>query len=330
MKLQALLVLALGGAAAVGASAKQSGPRITQPLPAEIAAYYAIAPLSGPAEIRQIEKQRDYLVQRVILPMPIPQRPIRMVWFAPRQTAPGPLILISPIKGSNKLVSDGFARTFASEGYHAVIVQRLHIDYDATASLTQTEEHMRTAVARNRQALDWLLTQPEIDGTRVGTFGISYGAIVNAIFAGVEPRAQCHIFALAGGPLPDVLKMSRERSLRRDWKATRRHHGLTSAELKAALRETIRSDPVLLAPYVDSKRVLMVIARYDYSVGTRNSVRFWKALGKPAVINLPLGHYTTVLALPILRARALEFFAENFTADQKRRETTQNFTAKRR
>ena len=74
------------------------------------------------------------------------------------------------------------------------------------------------------------------------------------------------------------------------------------------MRASIRSDPLRLAPYIDRGRVLMVIARFDRSVGTRNSVRLWNALGRPAVINLPLGHYSSILALPYLHGRALLFF----------------------
>ena len=54
----------------------------------------------------------------------------------------------------------------------------------------------------------------------------------------------------------------------------------------------------------------MVIALFDRSVGTDNSLALWHALGEPDAMFVPLGHYTTFLELPYLKFRAMQFFHE--------------------
>jgi pimeloyl-ACP methyl ester carboxylesterase len=220
--------------------------------------------------------------------------------------------LISPIKGSDTIVVDGCARIFANQGWHAVIISRFRHKFDPDGPVSQVEDFLRTAVIRQRQALDWLLTQPGVDPNRIGTFGISYGGIINAALAAVEPRTKVHVINLAGGPLPGVMKTSEERSLRRDWDRSLAAHDLTSRQFHDALREVIRTDPVKLAPYVERDRVLMLIARFDSSVPTRYQIKLWRAFGKPRADFVPLGHYTSLLALPAHRQTLMNFFAENF------------------
>jgi len=80
------------------------------------------------------------------------------------------------------------AGTSPNAATNAVIVKRLRFRYDPAKPIDQVEDTLRASVIRHRQALDWLLAQPTVDTTRVGTFGISYGAIINASLAAVDPR----------------------------------------------------------------------------------------------------------------------------------------------
>jgi hypothetical protein len=262
--------------------------------------------------LRTVEHRPTYTVTEVALTVTGATERIRLTWYAPITTEPRPLILVSPIRGSDTLIVDGCARMFANEGYHAAIIKRLRDKIDPNGPVSQVEDFLHTAVTRHRQALDWLLTQPGVDANRVGTFGISYGGIINAALAAVEPRLKCYVIDLAGGPLPGVMKTSEERSLRRDWDRSRDSHDLTNEQFYETLREVVRTDTVKLAPYVDRDRVLMLIARFDSSVPTRYQLKLWQALGKPRADFVPLGHYTSILVLPIHRESIMGFFARHF------------------
>ena len=287
-------------------------PRAALPLPDEIRQYYEYPPGPPRVAMRTIEQHLSYSVTEVALTEPGATERIRLTWYAPVATEPRPLILISPIRGSDTLVVDGCARIFANEGWHAVIIKRLRDKFDPAGPVSQVEDSLRAAVIRHRQALDWLLTQPGVDANRVGTFGISYGGIINAVLAAVEPRAKVHVIDLAGGPLPGVMKTSNEQSLRRDWDRSRDSHDLTNEQFYQALQAVVRTDPVKLAPYVDRDRVLMLIARFDRSVPTQYQLKLWQALGKPRADFVPLGHYTSILVLPAHRESLMNFFAKHF------------------
>ncbi len=311
-----ILVIASLLAAAGCASYRPSGPpRAALPLPDEIRQYYQYPPSAPRVAMRTTEQHPSYSVTQVTLSVAGSLEPIRLVWFAPVATEPRPLILISPIRGSDTMIVDGCARIFADEGYHAVIVKRLRNNFEPDGPLSQVEDFLRTAVIRHRQALDWLLTQPGVDGNRVGTFGISYGGIIDAALAAVEPRTKIHVIDLAGGPVPGVMKSSNELSLRRDWDRSRRDHDMTDRELYQALREVVRTDPVKLAPYVARDSVLMLIARFDRSVPTQYQLKLWRALGKPRADFVPLGHYTSILVLPAHRENIMRFFEEHFARE---------------
>jgi X-Pro dipeptidyl-peptidase (S15 family) len=299
------------------ASYQTSGSsRAALPLPAEIQQYYRYLSVDPTVTARTIERHADYSVKDVTLFEPGASEPIQIVWFAPKLPGPRPLILISPIRGSDTIVVDDCARVFASCGYHAAIIKRARSKFDPDGPLSQVEDTLHAAVIRHRQALDWLLEQPGVDPDRIATFGISYGAIIDAALAAVEPRVKIHVIDLAGGPLAGVMRSSDELGLRRSWDCIRRGHDLTSKQVYEDLENVICTDPVKLAPYVARDDVLMLIARFDHSVPTRYQLKLWHALGKPRADFVLLGHYTSILALPAHRLSIMKFLEEKF-AEQR-------------
>ena len=68
----------------------------------------------------------------------------------------------------------------------------------------QTVEGMTQAILDIRRATAWLGRQPEVDGERLGVFGISLGGITGALAAAAEPRLQNIFLALAGGDIGKV------------------------------------------------------------------------------------------------------------------------------
>src|SRR5262245_37303164 len=175
---------------------------------------------------------RGYEVLRVDLPARLPaalaspdrvplkgeRQAIRMTWYRPvridAERGPRPAVVVSPILGSSTDFVTDFAAAFARRGWHALLVCRLKVDYDPERPIDQVEEGLSIAVSRQVQALDWLLSNSDVDPTRVASFGISAGGITGAMVAGVDRRYVAHVMALAGGPLADVLVDSDEKGLK--------------------------------------------------------------------------------------------------------------------
>ncbi len=291
-------------------------------IPSEIKQYYEYDPITSFSEVNFLESNSRFTGKKIrLFPSETEgsessstndEAGIQIDWYKPETKHPCPLILVSPIMGSNSKFVDGFAQMFAANGYHAAVVHRPKLRFDPTGDIIQAEEYLHRAVIRNRQAIDWLLKQPLVDRDRIGTFGISYGGIINSATAGVEPRIKAHVIALAGGPLGDVISGSGESSLRRYIRDTIAYHQWTEDELTKSLHETIRTDPYKLAPYVDGDDVLMIIAMRDRSVGTKNSMKLWRQLGRPDVVFVPTGHYTALLYMPYFRYRVMKFFEAKF------------------
>ena len=58
----------------------------------------------------------------------------------------------------------------------------------------------------------------------------------------------------------------------------------------------------------------MFLALFDRVIQLRYGLALRRSLGNPKTLFVPLGHYTTLLAMPFLKRRALEFFNERLRA----------------
>lgn len=238
----------------------------------------------------------------------------RIDYFVPTDLKEGekrPAILISPILGGNRLVIF-FAKYFAKRGLIAVVVHRKKLFWKKDTGINQVETYLRTSVMRIRQGLDWMLMQPEVDTNSIGSFGISFGAIMNTMVAALDERIHYHIFAMPAGPLAEVIMKCPENSIKDAIQEARAEFGWTEEETLNLLNQTIRTDPMLLASAVPTEKAEIYIARFDRVVGTQNSLNVWETLGKPKRSFLPFGHYGSALLLPWLQHKAYKTYELKF------------------
>ena len=309
------LSLLCTGCASVPRRAAYPSP---QPLPADIAAYYDYPDHHPSATVQLVRTQpwfQEFLVQ---FPLSVsgfePTEPVvEFEWFESSQPGKRPAILFNPILGGDYPLERGICRHFARYGYHVALVHRKTLKISPEHPVDRMELLLRQGVVRIRQVVDWMAAQERVDADRMGSFGISMGGIAGVIAAAIEPRLRVHVAALAGGTIPDVLIRSKDRLLTkpRTKYLARNHMDLETLERR--LRESVRTDPVLLAPYVDPDRLFMVIALADRTIGRANSLRLWHALHEPQAVFLPLGHYTAYFSLPFLKYQGLRFFNERLT-----------------
>jgi len=228
-----------------------------------------------------------------------------------------PGILISPIMGGENRIASHFAGYLSRRGFHCLVVHRPPEFFNGTPPIENVENQLRHAVVRDRIALDWLASQPGVDGDALGSFGISYGGIKNVILAGVDPRLKANVFALAGGDLATIFTHSNLKKIRRFRKYSIKENHSTSKEWEELVREKIMAEPLRCARYVDAERCLMILARMDHTVPRRNGELLRKALGGPKTIYLPCGHYsaiffTGIFLAPYIETQVKQFFDEQF------------------
>ena len=233
--------------------------------------------------------------------------------YLPEGKGPFPLICQTPILGRLLFLPDlfferRFARFFASHGFATALIERPFFEFNPSDGLKQIQTYLDESVERNRKVLDHLVDQKEIDSGRVASFGISFGAVVNTLWAAREPRFKAHVFTLVGGNLPEILVTSRDPLMRSYMRPILDFARRENLNLTEVLRKTLKSDPLDAAGSIPKEKVLMLLARFDHVIYSKYGLALREKLGNPETIFLPLGHYTTLLVEPILRWKVLGFF----------------------
>ncbi len=287
--------------------------RSAQPLPPEIAAYYAYPNQSPEATIQTVAQRPRFTEWLVQFPLSVsgfePTEPVvEFEWFETKEVGRRPAILFNPILGGDYPLERGICRYLASHGFHVAMVHRKTLKISPEHRIERLELLLRQGVIRIRQVVDWMERHERVDPERLGSFGISMGGMASVMSAAVEPRLKAHVVALAGGSIPDVLLRSKDTLLTKPLAAYLARNRMARHTFEAQLRQAVKTDPLLLAPYVDPSRLFLFITLCDRTVGTANELALWRALGKPEATFVPLGHYTAYLSLPYLKRASLRFF----------------------
>src|SRR3954467_7882030 len=292
------------------------------PLPASIAAEFAYTRSDSATKVTVVEDGPDSTLKRVLLAAPgfdpKTNRWIELDYYDVKRPSTGPAGPGLPMSGGGYSIERLFASYFAKCGYSAVIVHREKVP-QAEQLLENLNPLMKRMVLDHRRVIDWLETEPHVDSHKVGLFGISLGGIKGAILTPLESRVQAAVIGLAGGDLPYILIHSTEPGIikRRDEYLKTNH--LTPQEAEDKLRKVISCDPLALAPYVDPKKVMLVLALFDTVVPTEKGMLLKEKMGKPETIVLPTGHYTAALSIPYIKTQASSFFEKRFAEGPPRR-----------
>ena len=225
-----------------------------------------------------------------------------------------PLVLLVPILAGGSDLMRALARQLVDLGYHAAWCQRVAPALRPPQRGRDLERLFRRTVVHQRALLAWLAEQTDPRPASTFALGVSMGGMVATVLAAVEPTLSGTALCLAGGDLPSIVLDSAEPRIERwrDWRQVA--DGLSRSPLRQELARHLQSDPARLAPYVDTERVIFVSAMFDDVVRPRYQQLLWEALGRPARMTVPLGHYTSALALgPILNAVS-DFFVDRAIA----------------
>ncbi len=311
--------LAQGGCAIESYSLPTVGLRPVAPLTSEVAGRFAYEHTD---EVRLERLDADEDAARVwsgsmtiALPGDPEPMPVQFEFWQAREAAPrAPAIVITPILGGGRSLAVSHCRAFTEAGMHAVLVERGTKVLRKSWPIPEVERHLRRAVAARRAVVDWLETRSDVDRERLGAFGISMGGILTSVLLAVEPRLQSGVVALAGADVPGIISRSVEGRLV-DWRAAKAAElGIGEGSVEGMLRASLTSDPGLLAPFVDPRRVLFVSTRWDDVVPLEHQELLWERLGRPLRYDLPAGHYSGVIFLPWVMDQAVEWLGQRFQA----------------
>ena len=236
---------------------------------------------------------------------------------AARQPA---VVVLHSWRSKNARTEIGLCRALAERGFVSMLViLPYHMgrapagndsgDMMITRDLERTARAFRQAVVDIRTAVDFLSGMDRVDPERVAIVGISLGAVVAGIAIGVEPRLKAGVLILGGG---DIKTMLRESPLLFSVKR-RLGDGLPSARTEELLR---LMDPVTFAEGARGRSILMVNGRHDLFMPVASTNALWEALGRPAIVWLPTGHYGPALVSQGIFDLASKFLAKAFGLEE--------------
>lgn len=309
--LAGLLASASWAGCAVRPLAPDPTPRPARPLTAELVRHYRPADAAPPkVQLERVRQVGAIVTWRGTLTRALPEGPrsVAFDYFEHSDGRPRPAILCTPILGGDGTLELGVVASFARAGFQAILVRRNGDVFEKDWTPEDIEGEFRRYLTDRRCIVDWLALRPGVDADRIGAFGISMGGIVTTSLIAVEPRIRAAVTAMAGGDIGRILAETKEPPLvawREHWEE---QQGLAGEDLVGRFRGTMVSDPMRLAPFVDPRRLLVVVSRYDDIVPTRIQRRLRRALGDPPGWEVPCGHYQAIAFLPFLRAKAIAFF----------------------
>jgi dienelactone hydrolase len=161
-----------------------------------------------------------------------------------------------------------------------------HRDMDAMIAT------MRQAVLDVRRAGDWLARRPDVEPSRIGLVGISLGAVVGSLTAGVDDRFGRSVFLIGGGDLPAiVMNGSKETAAAKE---RLEKEGLTVDKLRGLWKDV---DPLTFASRVRPQEILLINAEADEVIPRECTERLQSAMGSPEIRWFKGGHYALLFQL---------------------------------
>lgn len=165
-------------------------------------------------------------------------------------------------------------------------VKAQHQDMDAMIAT------MRQAVLDVRRAGDWLARRPDVEPSRIGIVGISLGAVIGSLTAGVDDRFGRSVFLIGGGDLPAiVMNGSKETALAKE---RLEKEGFTIDKLRTLWKDV---EPITFASRVRAEEILLINAEADEVIPKDCTVRLAAAMGSPEVRWFKGGHYALLFQL---------------------------------
>lgn len=228
---------------------------------------------------------------------------------------PYPLIAVSPILGGEKdsyLASRFIARECCRRGMCAFFLYQERSILSGQKDAFGLEARMRQSVRDTIQALNAFSGLDETDPGRLGSFGVSLGALRNLALLAAEPRLRANVLCLGGLDLAEILQTSNEPMVLRYLQERESQEELAAGDLLREFKNYLPSNPKNLVGGISPNRVLLYLAAYDQVVPYSQGLALRQMLGAPEAYLLPLGHYSSLLAAPWITDSALEWVSRQW------------------
>lgn len=236
-----------------------------------------------------------------------------LLYFPTRGAPPYPCIFFMHFHVSDKSLAELAAMQWARKGFCLFAIDGIYrgerkvegkdiLDPDPSV----TVENMKTQILDILRGLDYLASRKDVDGKRIGFFGISMGAITGAVATALSPVPSVIALADAGGDLPTFFQKSSYGDVKKSMEYIRRNN-LDMHHL-AQIVEFV--DPLAFARFLAPRPILMLNGKKDTIVPVPNIKKLFSALSEPKkILWYDSDHY---LPIPKVLLDVGRFFKEHF------------------
>jgi dienelactone hydrolase len=151
---------------------------------------------------------------------------------------------------------------------------------------------MRQAVLDVRRAGDWLARRPDVEPSRIGIVGISLGAVVGSLAAGVDDHFGRSVFLIGGGDLPAIVMHGSKETAAAKERLVK--EGFTADKLRGMWKDV---EPLSFASRVRPEEILLINAETDEVIPKECTLRLHAAMGSPEIRWFKGGHYALLFQL---------------------------------
>ena len=256
-----------------------------------------------------------------------PQNIVEGLYFKSRDPGPKKLVVVMPIWGTSTYppdkISHGYAR-HAGKDTNVIWIygtaplfpwtelRDTATEADFVTLATDNAERYRATVVDMRRLIDWAVTQPEIDSSRIAFVGFSMSALVTATLLGNDSRVTAAVIMMGAANYADVFANCGDRV------ADVRNHvmtkfGWTLDQYRDFFHGLFdRADPTRYPGHYDPEKILFIDAYYDRCMPESARAALWEVMGRPERITLLYEHrhafYTiTPLGLNFMRRKIYHF-----------------------
>ncbi len=171
--------------------------------------YFSEPTEAGALHVRALDLRFPSLSEG--LPADDPNATVHARYYWPESDQPVPVLLMLHHLQDEQTFELFLADFLAARGTAVMMMYLPHYGprrapgFDLPDAFEILEPMAAQAALDIHACRDWLHNRPEIDGEHVGMLGISLGAIVGTVAAGMDPGFDSHALVLAGGNLARVV-----------------------------------------------------------------------------------------------------------------------------
>jgi dienelactone hydrolase len=154
----------------------------------------------------------NYVVQRVSFDAAYPRERVTAYLYLPKRSRP-PYQTVLFFPGSNALTLRTFDREGATRNFDFILKSGRAVLYPIYRSTFERGDGFQSDIANEssayrdhvvmwtkdfRRSVDYLVARPDIDSTRLGYYGISWGGALGGLIPALEPRLRAVVLQVAG------------------------------------------------------------------------------------------------------------------------------------